>query len=88
MACSAEPKPQEHGELKILVWDTNGKIAKVITKSNVEAHNLKPGSDLVILSHSLGESSCSTSMKKLIKSINENHPKKVVVTIDYSKLVS
>ena len=59
-----------------------------VSRSIVEINSLPKIEDLVIFVHDMGESSCSESMRKLIRDSYRKKPDNIVITIDYSPIVS
>ena len=74
--------------VNIIVWNRNAGIEKILSRSITESNSLPKIEDLVIFVHDMGESSCSESMRKLIRDSYRKKPDNIVITIDYSPIVS
>ena len=74
---------------KVLVWNKNLEIVEVLSLSNkLESQELSKFNESVLLIHDMGESSCSERIRKLIKDSYRKKPDNIVITIDYSPIVS
>ena len=74
--------------VNIIVWNRNAGIEKILSRSITESNSLPKIEDLVIFVHDMGESSCSERMRKLIRDSYRKKPDNIVITIDYSPIVS
>ena len=74
--------------VNIIVWNRNAGIEKILSRSITESSSLPKIEDLVIFVHDMGESSCSERIRKLIRDSYRKKPDNIVITIDYSPIVS
>ena len=74
--------------VNIIVWNRNAGIEKILSRSITEENSLPKIEDLVIYVHDMGESSCSERIRKLIRDSYRKKPDNIVITIDYSPIVS
>ena len=63
-------------------------ILLCVSRSIAETTSMPKIEDLVIFVHDMGESSCSERIRKLIRDSYRKKPDNIVITIDYSPIVS
>ena len=71
----------------IVFWNKNAEIIDTLSQSVCKTFKMPQVEDLVIFVHDMGESSCSTRMRSLIKNAYSKKPNTAVMTIDYSPVV-
>ena len=73
--------------VNLIIWNRNAEISEILSRSVSKNVTLPFIEDLVIFVHDMGESSCSTRMRSLIKNAYSKKPNTAVMTIDYSPVV-
>ena len=74
--------------VKLLVWNRNLEIVEVLSLSNPKSQELSEMQETVLLIHDMGESSCSSRFRKLIRRSYVKNPNATVLSLDYSSIVS
>ena len=75
--------------VNLVLWNKNGEIIDNLSKSKEKVLDLpEVKEDVVVFIHDMGESSCSLRMKNLIKDAYQKKPDTLVISVDYSSIVS
>ena len=76
----------------IFIWDHDANIIDYISntkpRSQYLIENQKMKSNLIMYKHDIGESSCSKRLRDLIRLSYRKQPASLVISLDYSKIVS
>ncbi len=80
---------QRRNLVQIIVWNESGNMVEILdeTRTRSDVWNDLQKHNLLAVVHDWGESSCSSSIRKLIKSLYEAKPDHKVITFDYSNHV-
>ena len=76
----------------IFIWDENGNIKDYVSATKPYSQYLtekhERNRSLVIYHHDIGESSCSQNIRELVRLAYEKQPHSLVISFDFSGLVS
>ena len=74
--------------VKIFIWNKAGDIVDILSMSNYKSKVLSKSREKILFIHDIGESACSERMKNLVKKSYAKKPEAVVMSLDYSLVVS
>ena len=84
-------KTQISNESRILIWDSDANIVDFVSKKKPHSkHQMKLQNitNLIIHEHDIGESTCSSRIRELIKLAYQKQPNSLIISLDHSSVVS
>ena len=78
---------QNDGQVKIIIWDPDGNILEEVSEQSPRSKFWNKFEKKFMLWHDFGESSCSTRMREMVRSIYKRRPMSLVTSLDYSSMV-